>query len=75
MIGRWKRKVASRNIEHGISFLQCNCQFTSIILSHLRFLLQVDSGFLEGLGGRDRRLQGQHPHTEPILQLDSVRIF
>lgn len=61
MIGRWKRKVASRNIEHGISFL--------------RFLLQVDSGFLEGLGGRDRRLQGQHPHTEPILQLDSVRIF
>lgn len=58
MIGRWKRKVASRNIEHGICFL-----------------LQVDSGFLEGLGGRDRRLQGQHPHTEPILQLDSVRIF
>ena len=58
MIGSWKRKAASRdltlerssrNIEHGISFLQCNCQHTSNILSHLRFLLQVDSGFLEGI--------------------------
>jgi hypothetical protein len=58
MIGGWKRKAASRdltperssrNIEHGISFLQCNCQCTSNILSHLPFLLQVDSGFLEGI--------------------------